>query len=65
MICFDAGKYTSLDSPSPPPFNMKKTAKIVIQLLDSVSGALDLVPVPCLGLAWKGFKGLWDAVQKV
>ncbi|KAF8466538.1 kinase-like domain-containing protein [Russula ochroleuca] len=44
---------------------MKKTAKTVIQLLDSVSSALDLVPVPCLGLAWKGFKALWDAVQKV
>ena len=48
---------------------MKKTAKTkantVIQLLDSVSSALDLVPVPYLGLAWKGFKTLWDAVQKV
>ncbi|KAH9990026.1 hypothetical protein BJV77DRAFT_639751 [Russula vinacea] len=40
-------------------------AKTVIQLLDSVSGVLDLVPVPCLGLAWKGFKTLWDAIQKV
>jgi hypothetical protein len=44
---------------------MKKTAKTVIQLLDSVAGALDLAPVPCLGVAWKGFKALWDAVQKV
>ncbi|KAI0252260.1 kinase-like domain-containing protein [Lactifluus subvellereus] len=44
---------------------MKNTANTVIRLLDSVSNALDLVPVPCLGLTWKGFKALWDAVQKV
>lgn len=33
--------------------------------MDSVSPILNLVPVPGLLAAWKGFKGLWDLVQQV
>ena len=42
-----------------------KRGNTVVQLLDSVSPCLSLVPVPGLHMAWKGFKSLWDLVQQV
>jgi hypothetical protein len=44
---------------------MRQEINFGIQLLDSVSPLLNLVPVPGLQVAWKGFKGLWDLVQQV